>query len=308
MLAVELDDAAHYGRIVRLPAGQAGKGTDEVEKIVEALDATEDQKAIREINVGCYVFDKKKLFEALKSLKKSPKKKEYYLTDAVELLASSGSVRAVLTADREETMGVNTRVELARAEEIVQRRLQEAWMERGVGIRDPKTTFIDSDVRLGQDTVILPHTVIEQGSVIGEACTIGPFARIRGGSQIGDGAVIGNFVEVVRSKVGRRTQIKHLSYIGDSVIGEGVNIGAGTITANYDGKAKHKTIIRDGAQVGSGTIFVAPVTMGRQAKTGAGAVITSGTNIKDRSVYVGVPAKELPARGGSASGGKKGKK
>ncbi len=286
MLSVELEDAAHYGRVVRKPG-------DLVERIVEAADATDEEKKIREINVGCYVFDKKKLFEALRSMKKSPKKKEYYLTDAVEVLSRSGSVRAVLTADREETMGVNTRVELARAEEIVQKRLQEAWMERGVGIRDPKTTFIDSDVRLGQDTILLPHTVIEQGSVIGERCVIGPFARIRGGSRIADGAVIGNFVEVVRSKVGRGTQIKHLSYIGDSEIGESVNIGAGTITANYDGKDKHKTIIRDRAQIGSGTIFVAPVTVGRGAKTGAGSVVTKGTRMKDGSVYVGVPAKEL---------------
>ena len=301
MLSVELEDAAHYGRVVR-------KGGDLVERIVEAADATASEKEIREINVGCYVFDKKKLFGALKSVKKSPKKKEYYLTDTIGILSRSGSVRAVLTTDKEETMGVNTRMELAKAEEIVQRRLQEGWMERGVGIRDPKTTFIDSDVRLGQDTILLPHTVIEEGSVIGAGCTIGPFARIRGGSKVGDKAVIGNFVEIVRSKIGRGTQIKHLSYIGDAEIGENVNIGAGTITANYDGKNKHKTIIRDRAQIGSGTVFVAPVTVGRGAKTGAGYVVTKGTRMKDGSVYVGVPAKELPARGGSASGGKKGKK
>ena len=286
MLSVELEDAAHYGRVVR-------KDGNLVERIVEAADATDEEKKIHEINVGCYVFDKKKLFEALRRVKKSPKKKEYYLTDVIESLSRSDSVRAVLAVDREETMGVNTRVELSRAEEIVQKRLQEVWMERGVGIRDPKTTFIDSDVRLGQDTLLLPHTVIEEGSVIGERCVIGPFARIRGGSRIADGAVIGNFVEIVRSKVGRGTQIKHLSYIGDSEIGENVNIGAGTITANYDGKTKHKTIIRDGAQIGSGTIFVAPVTVGRGAKTGAGSVVTRGTRIKDGSVHVGVPAKEL---------------
>jgi len=286
MLSVELDDAAHYGRVVR-------NSGDTVERIVEAADATDEEKAIHETNVGCYVFDKKKLFGALKLVKKSPKKKEYYLTDAIGILSRSGSVRAVLTADREETMGVNTRMELAKAEEIVQRRLQEEWMERGVGIRDPKTTFIDSDVRLGQDTLLLPHTVIEEGSVIGAGCTIGPFARIRGGSKVGDKAVIGNFVEIVRSKIGRGTQIKHLSYIGDAEIGENVNIGAGTITANYDGKNKHKTIIRDRAQIGSGTVFVAPVTVGRGAKTGAGSVVTKGTQMKDGSVYVGVPAKEL---------------
>ena len=166
-------------------------------------------------------------------------------------------------------------------------------MESGVGIRDPKTTFIDSNVQLGQDTVILPHTVIEEGSVIGERCVIGPFARIRGASRIEDKAVIGNFVEIVRSHVGRQTQIKHLSYIGDAEIAENVNIGAGTITANFDGKDKHKTVIGNKAQIGSGTIFVAPVTVGQGAKTGAGAVVTKGTKIPDGGIYVGVPAKSL---------------
>lgn len=293
LLSVEMPDPSGYGRIVRLPAGQAGGRGDAVARIVEHNDATDEEKAVREVNVGCYVFDRKKLFEALKAVKKNPKKKEYYLTDAVALLARAGSVRVRVTSDREETLGVNTRVELAKAEEIVQRRLRNEWMERGVGIRDPRTTFIDSDVRLGQDTVLLPHTVIEQGSVIGEGCVIGPFARIRGGSRVGDRSVIGNFVEIVRSKIGRSTQIKHLSYIGDAEIGDGVNVGAGTITANYDGKSKHKTVIRDRAQVGSGTVFVAPVTVGRGAKTGAGSVVTRGTKIPDGHVYVGVPAKEL---------------
>ena len=192
------------------------------------------------------------------------------------VLAAAGPVRAVAAGDREETLGINTRVELAKAEQIMQTRILSGWMERGVTIRDPRSTFIDSDVRLGQDTVLLPNTVIEQGSVIGEGCLIGPFARIRGGSKIGDRAVIGNFVEIVRSKVGRLTQIKHLSYIGDAEIGERVNIGAGTITANYDGKNKHRTVIRDRAEIGSGTVFVAPVTVGRGAKTGAGAVADHG--------------------------------
>lgn len=286
LLSVELPDPSGYGRVIR-------ERGDRVSRIVEENDADPGEKAVREINVGCYVFDKKRLFEALRSVKRNPKKKEYYLTDAVGLLAQNGAVQAVRAFDRGETMGVNTRAELARAEEIVQKRLQDGWMERGVGIRDPKTTFIDSDVRLGQDTVILPHTVIEQGSVIGENCVIGPFARIRGGSKIGDRSVIGNFVEIVRSRIGRGTQIKHLSYLGDAEIGDGVNVGAGTITANFDGKKKHKTVIRDRAQIGSGTVFVAPVTVGRAAKTGAGSVVTKGTRIPDGRVWAGVPAKEL---------------
>jgi bifunctional UDP-N-acetylglucosamine pyrophosphorylase/glucosamine-1-phosphate N-acetyltransferase len=286
LLSAELSDPTGYGRVI-LKRGRF------VERIVEHNDTTDDEKKVREVNVGCYVFDKKKLFTALGQVKKNPKKKEYYLTDAVGILAANGTVEALRAVDVEETYGVNDRVELARAEDILRRRILEGWMKNGVGIRDPKTTSIDSDVRLGQDTVVLPHTVIEEGSVIGERCVIGPFARIRGGSQIGNRVVVGNFVEIVRSRVGVGTQIKHLSYIGDAQIGEKVNIGAGTITANYDGKKKHQTVIRDRAQIGSGTIFVAPVTVGRAAKTGAGSVVTKGTKIPDQGVYAGVPAREL---------------
>ncbi len=289
LLSVNLENPFGYGRVI-LKRGQF------VERIVEQNDATDDERKIRHINVGCYVFNKKKLFAALKQVKRNQRKKEYYLTDAVGILAAGGPVQAFPAADVEETYGVNDPTELARAEEILRRRILERWMGSGVCIRDPKTTFIDSDVRLGQDTVILPSTVIEEGSVIGARCMIGPFAHIRGGSRIGDRAVVGNFVEIVRSQVGRGTQIKHLSYIGDAQIGENVNIGAGTITANYDGRKKHRTTIRDRAQIGSGTIFVAPVTVGCGAKTGAGSVVTRGTKIQDRSVYAGVPAKQLKKR------------
>ena len=289
LLSVRLSEPSGYGRVIL-------KRDRFVERIVEHNDATDEEKKVGQVNVGCYVFDKKKLFAALRQVKQNPKKKEYYLTDAVGVLAANGSVEAIDAPDAEETHGVNDRAELARADRILRRRILNGWMESGVGIRDPKSTFIDSDVRLGQDTVLLPHTVIEEGSVIGERCVIGPFAHIRGGSRIGDRTVIGNFVEVVRSTVGCDTQIKHLSYIGDARIGDGVNIGAGTITANYDGKKKHQTVIRDRAQIGSGTIFVAPVTVGRGARTGAGAVVTKGTKIRDQRVYVGVPAKELERR------------
>ena len=141
--------------------------------------------------------------------------------------------------------------------------------------------------------MILPHTVIEENSVIGKGCVIGPFARIRGASRIGDKSVVGNFVEIVRSQIGHHTTIKHLSYLGDAGVGSFVNIGAGTITANYDGKDKHKTVIKDRAQIGSGTVLVAPVTVGRGAKTGAGAVVTRGQHVPDRAVVVGVPARKL---------------
>ena len=289
LLSVELDDPFSYGRIKRNDSGR-------VVKIVEENDADADEKKIREINVGCYIFERQGLFDALKAVRKNPKKKEYYLTDVIETLAANGEVKAVMTGDREEVRGVNTRQDLAKMERLMQDRILDAWIEKGVRIRDPKTTVIDAGVEIGHDTVVLPHTVIEDRSVIGKNCVIGPFARIRGGSKIGDGCVIGNFVEIVRSKIGNKTQVKHLTYLGDAEIGSSVNIGAGTITANFDGKHKHKTIIKDKAQIGSGTILVAPVTVGRSSKTGAGAVVPKGKNVADRTVVVGVPAKSLKGR------------
>ena len=286
LLSVDSTDPAGYGRVKRNSRGQ-------VEEIVEDLHATPEEKDIREVNVGCYVFNAKKLFTALERIRKNPSKKEYYLTDVIRILSQEGCVEAVKTNDPEEVLGVNTRVELARIQEIMQKRICEGWMERGVGIRDPKSTFIDSNVKIGQDTTLLPHTVIEEGSQIGDRCVIGPFARIRGFSRIGSQSVIGNFVEIVRSHIGSNTQVKHLSYLGDARVGDQVNIGAGTITANFDGKKKHATVVCDKAQIGSGTVFVAPVTVGRAAKTGAGSVVTKGTKIKDGSVFAGVPAREL---------------
>ncbi len=286
MLSVKLKDPSGYGRVKRGPFG-------EVQAIVEEGDCSETERSIDEINVGCYVFRAKKLFACLKAVQKNPKKKEYYLTDVVSLLARDGKVESFLARCEEEMLGVNTRKDLSHLQENMQKNILESFVEKGVTIRDPKSTVIDAGVVIGKDTAILPHTVIEGDSVIGKGCTIGPFARIRGGSVIGDGSVIGNFVEIVRSKVGKSTRIKHLSYIGDAEVGSFVNIGAGTITANYDGRAKYKTIIKDKAQIGSGTILVAPVTIGRSSKTGAGAVVTKGKNVKDGTVVVGVPARKL---------------
>ncbi len=289
LLSVMRQDPQGYGRVKR---GTGGR----VEKIVEELDATPGEKRIREVNVGCYIFDKKKLFHALKGITKNPKKKEVYLTDVIEVLARDGRVESVAVGDEGEVAGINTRRDLAEMEQRMQKEILEGWLDRGVTIRDPKTTVIDADVRIGQDTVLLPHTCLEEGTVIGKGCRIGPFARVRGKSQIGDGAIIGNFVEIVRSRVGKNTQIKHLSYIGDAEIGASVNIGAGTITANYDGRKKHKTVIGDKAQIGSGTILIAPVRIGSGAKTGAGAVVPKGKNVPAGSVVIGIPARTL-ARG-----------
>lgn len=286
LLSVELDRPTGYGRILRASDGS-------VARIVEENDATAAQKAIREINVGCYVFDGPKLFAALSQVQRNPKKKEYYLTDAIEILAREGRVEAVVTPDKDAALGVNTQGDLARIEELMEKRLLEAWMEKGVRIRNPHTVTIDADVEIGEGTLVQPNTVIEEGSRIGKNCVIGPFARIRGGSRIADGAVIGNFVEVVRSTIGAGTQVKHLSYLGDAKVGAGVNVGCGTITANFDGKAKHATVIRDKARLGSGTVLIAPVTVGRGAVTAAGAVITKGKNVPDGATVAGVPAKLL---------------
>ena len=289
ILSFESPRPAGYGRVKR---GADGR----VSGIVEESEASDEERTIREINVGCYVFNAKKLFSALKRVQKSPVKKEFYLTDVIGLLSQEGRVEAVKTGDHEETLGVNTLADLAVIRSVMQKRICERWMSEGVAIQDPKSTFIDSDVRIGQDTVLLPHTVIAEGSRIGDRCVIGPFARIRGSSRIGPQSVIGNFVEIVRSHIGIATQVKHLSYLGDARVGDRVNVGAGTITANYDGKNKHVTVIRDRAQIGSGTILVAPTIVGYGAKTGAGAVVTKGTRVKDGATYVGVPAKELRAK------------
>ena len=286
MLTVELEDPAGYGRICR-------GASAEVTGIVEHNDATEEEKKIREINVGCYVFGAGRLFQALKQVKALPKKKEYYLTDVIGLLAADGRVGAVITGDTGEAMGVNTQKDLAAIEEIAQKRILERLMGEGVRIRQPQTVTIDADVTIGQDTTVMPHTVLEQGTVIGRGCTIGPFARIRGASRIGHQVTVGNFVEIVRSELGNETQVKHLSYLGDAVVGARVNIGAGTITANYDGKHKHRTVIKDQASIGSGTVLVAPVTVGRGAVTGAGAVVTKNNDVPDRGTAVGVPARLL---------------
>ncbi|MGH7197956.1 MAG: bifunctional UDP-N-acetylglucosamine diphosphorylase/glucosamine-1-phosphate N-acetyltransferase GlmU [Candidatus Omnitrophota bacterium] len=290
VLSVVLKDPSGYGRVKR-----DGRGL--VEKIVEDRDASPEEKAIREINTGCYVFRSKKLFEALRSVRRNPGKNEYYLTDVIEILAGRGRVESLVAEKNEEALGVNTRRDLAALESIMQKDILERLMESGVTIRNPRTVTIDADVKIGPDTVIYPNTVIEEGAVIGRDCRIGPFAHIRGGSKIGDGCVVGNFVEVVRSMVGKGSLIKHLSYVGDAQVGAAVNIGAGTITANFDGKKKHKTVIKDKAQIGSGTVLVAPVTVGRGAKTGAGAVVTARRDVPDGAVVVGIPARISQAKG-----------
>jgi bifunctional UDP-N-acetylglucosamine pyrophosphorylase/glucosamine-1-phosphate N-acetyltransferase len=198
-----------------------------------------------------------------------------------------------MVPDGEEVMGVNTRAELAKANAFLNEQELNWHSERGVTILSPFQTCIAKRVKIGRDTVIHPFTWIERGVEIGRCCEIGPFAKIRAGSKIDDGSVIGSFVEVVRSRVGANTLVKHLSYLGDATIGREVNVGAGTVTANFDGQRKHKTVVRDGARLGCNTVLIAPVTVGRNAKTGAGAVVCARKAVPPGTTVVGVPAKAL---------------
>ncbi len=287
LLTVKTKNPTGYGRIVRAEGGG-------VVKIVEEQDATVFEKAIEEINVGVYMFKTAELFDAIKKIKPNNRKKEYYLTDVIEVLNKKNlPVNSVVTEDVDEILGVNSRESLAKAYEIFRKRIIAKVIAGGVTVLDPQTTFIDEKVCIGKDTVIYPCTVIEREVTIGKNCSIGPFCRIRSGCAVGDGVCVGNFVELNRSQVGDFSRIKHQSYVGDTVIGEGVNIGAGTIVANYDGKHKHQTVIESGAFIGTGTILVAPVKIGKSAMTGAGAVVTKNKDVPDKAIVVGVPARLL---------------
>jgi len=260
-------------------------------KIVEETSATVFEKTIEEINVGAYCVKAKELFKMLGQVTNDNEKKEYYLTDIVSLMHDSDlKISSVVSDDAEEALGINSRIELAQAEKILARRTCHKFMRQGVTILDPETTFINPDAQIGRETIIRSHTVIEKDVKIGKNCSIGPFARIRSGSKIEDSVDIGNFGELARAKVGSGTRIKHFSYLGDVVIGKNVNIGAGTITANYDGKNKSLTQIKDGAFIGSGSILVAPVKIGKNAVTGAGSVITKNKDVPAGTVVAGVPA------------------
>jgi bifunctional UDP-N-acetylglucosamine pyrophosphorylase/glucosamine-1-phosphate N-acetyltransferase len=283
-----IDDPAGYGRITR---NESGKFLG----IVEDGDATEKQKEIQEVNSGAYVFGSKDLFRALKEVKVNPKKGEVYLTDALQVLM--GHQRTVAThraSDPAEVYGINSRRDLVAATNFLRWRILERHMDNGVTIVDPSTTFIEEDVTIGADTVVLPYTVIEHDVTIGRGCEVGPFSHLRPGAVLDDRAEVGNFVEVKKSRLGPHSKAKHLSYLGDATLGAGVNIGAGTITANYDGKNKHATVIGDGVHIGSNTVLVAPVKLGKNATTGAGAVVIR--DVADNDTVVGVPARSLRAK------------
>lgn len=285
LLTAKIKEPAGYGRVLRDKYAS-------ICAIAEEKDADEYQKDIKEINTGIMCFNKDRLLDALKTIRPNNRKKEYYLTDAIGAIYKKGGlIENVAISDAQEALGINSRPDLSRANAIMQQRINRQFMDEGVTILGTETVFINYGAQVGQDTMIYPFTVIESDVKIGKRCYIGPFVHLREGSRIEDDVALGNFLEVARSRLGPQTLVKHFGYIGDARIGRAVNIGAGTVTANFDGRRKNTTTIKDGAFIGSDTILVAPVKIGKRAVTGAGTVILKNSNVGDGKTVVGVPAR-----------------
>ena len=268
LLTAIYDNPTGYGRIVRDEGGN-------IEAIVEEKDTTEEQKQIKEINAGIYCFDIEALLDALKEIKPNNAQGEYYITDVIEIMNSKGlKTGAVIVEDNTEILGVNDRIQLEMLTKVLQMRINTEHMKKGVTIEDINTTYIYDDVEIGMDTVIHPNTMIKSGVVIGEDCEIGPNAYIREGCTLADKVKIGNFVEIKKAIIGEGTKVPHFIYLGDSEVGKKCNIGCGTITCNYDGLHKSKTIIGDNTFIGSNSNLVAPVTIGNEVFVAAGSTIT----------------------------------
>ncbi|MBI4981753.1 MAG: NTP transferase domain-containing protein [Candidatus Omnitrophica bacterium] len=285
VLTATLDKPSGYGRILR-------DRYSAICGIVEEKDADDFEKDIKEINTGIFCVKKDKLEKLIKRIRPNNRKKEYYLTDIFNLIYKNGGVvEGMKISDIDEAMGINSRVELAKAIRIMQGRINEKFMQQGVTIVASDSVFINFGVKIGTDSVIYPFTVIENDVKIGKRCSVGPFAHLREGTELKDEVLAGNFIEFVRSRIGSKTFLKHFCYIGDTHIGSKANIGAGTVTANFDGQNKNLTEIKDSAFVGCDTIIVAPAKIGKSAVTGAGSVILRHQNIKDGETVAGVPAK-----------------
>jgi bifunctional UDP-N-acetylglucosamine pyrophosphorylase / glucosamine-1-phosphate N-acetyltransferase len=288
LLSAVVDDAKEYGRIVRDKKGMISG----ISEYADFHTGTEGKQA--EVNVGAYCFDRKKMLQGLLCIKKNMKKGEYYLTDIVDYFyRKSCKIDAHALRDIQESLGVNTRHDAVIAETILGQRSIERLIEKGVIIKDPSKVCIAEDAVISQSAVIYPFVVIEKGVIIGPGCQVGPFARLRTGAVLKKDSSVGNYVEINRSVLGRSSRAKHHAYLGDAIIKDNVNIGAGTITANYNGKKKNKTTINSGAFIGSNTTIVAPADIGRRAATGAGSVILRNTRVPDDSVFAGVPARPL---------------
>ena len=316
MMTVVMNDPTGYGRVIRNEDGT-------LQRCVEQKDGSPEELAVREVGVSIYCFEISSLLGALDRLTTDNAQGEYYLTDVPRIMQQQGGTVGLFRhSNVEEVLGVNTRIELADLERKLRERKLRDLMLSGVTILDPATTYIHARVQVEPDTVIHPQVIIEgatkigygstihswtrltnvrigegvtirnscviEDSVVADGATIGPFARLRAGADIGEKAGIGNFVEVKKSRVGRGTKAAHLTYLGDATLGDRVNIGAGTVTCNYDGVRKNETIIEDEVRIGSDTMLVAPVRVGRGSMTGAGSVVTK--DVPPDSLAVGVPA------------------
>lgn len=318
LLTVINDDPRGFGRIVR-------RDDNSVEAIVEEYVATDEQKKLKELNVGGYCFDANWLWDALKRIPKNPKKGEYYLTDTIELASKDNlAVLATVMEDLEETIGVNTRVHLSEVEVAMRKRINAEHMLNGVTLADPASTYIEADVKIGKDTIIMPNTYLHgkteigasnvigpntiirdtkigngckvlasvlEGAILEDDVDMGPFARLRKGAHLGNHVHMGNFGEVKDSYLADGVKMGHFSYIGNAQIGSNTNIGAGTITCNYDGEKKHATEIGEDVFIGSDTMLVAPLKIGDGARTGAGAVVNK--NVAEDTLVVGMPARAI---------------
>lgn len=321
LLTARVRDPAGFGRVIR-------NGRGDIERVVEEKDATLDEKGEEEVNAGAYVFDAEKLGRVLGKVDRENAQHEYLITDVVGLFRSQGETISAHRTHELEVLGVNSRAQLARVSGLLRRRTCERWMDEGVTIIDPDTTYIDASVRIEKDATIHPFTFLEgdtvvgreaeigpqarivdsdvgsgatvsfavvRGSEIGAGASVGPFASLRAGTKLGRGARLGTFVESKKATLGAGSKANHLAYLGDAEIGDGVNVGAGTITCNWDGRDKHTTVIEDDAYIGSDTMLVAPVHVGKRGATGAGSVVRG--EVPDDALAVGVPARIIEGRG-----------
>ena len=321
VLTADMPDATGYGRVIR------GDG-DAIEKIVEHRDATPAELRVDEINAGVYAFDAALLRDALTSIGADNAQGELYLGDVLGPIAAAGHAVVAFKTAHEEVPGVNSRAQLAEAGAALRRRACLQWMDAGVTIVDPDTTYVDAGVTIAPDATILPFTFLEgsttvgagaevgpqtrvvdstieegatvtfsvvRGSSIGPGASVGPFASLRPGTRLERGARAGTFVETKNTTIGEGSKANHLAYLGDAEIGRDANVGAGTITCNWDGRDKHKTLIEDEAYIGSDTMLVAPVRIGKRAATGAGSVVRG--EVPDEALAVGVPARIIEGRG-----------
>lgn len=311
ILTAVVENSFGYGRIIREESGQ-------IEKIVEQKDGNAEELKVKEINSGIFVFNGEALKQSLKEINSDNAQNELYITDVISVLKDKGkSIGGLVVEDNDEIFGVNSRVQLAQCNELMKKRINDHWLTEGVSMVSPDTVYIESDVKIGRDTILYPNVILQGGTEVGEECiiygqtriiasiigdnttvessvieesqignntSVGPFAHLRPGNKVGNDVKIGNFVELKNSIFGNNSKAGHLAYIGDGEVGNNVNIGCGVIFANYDGKAKHKTIIKDNSFIGSNSNLVAPVTIEENAYVAAGSTITTDVKSGDLAI------------------------